>query len=118
LKLEGVMSHLADSDGEDPETVEDAVKIFDECIETVRELGANPLLVHIAQSAGSVVAHSKYANSVRLGIALYGINPFSPDHPKYKKLKLKPALRLTSTITKTIDLKKGDKVSYNYIFTA
>ena len=31
---------------------------------------------------------------------------------------LKPALRLVSTITKVIQLKKGDRVSYNYTFTA
>ncbi|HTH71777.1 MAG TPA: alanine racemase C-terminal domain-containing protein, partial [Candidatus Pristimantibacillus sp.] len=49
----------------------------------------------------------------------YGVNPFPKNHKLHKALGgLKPAMRLVSTITKVIDLKKGDKVSYNYTFTA
>lgn len=119
LTLEGVMSHLADSDGDDPRTVESAVKQFDECVELVQGAGANPTIIHVAQSAGSLKAKSKYANTMRLGVALYGINPFAPSHKLHDKFKdLQPALKLVSTITQVIDLKKGDKVSYNYTFTA
>jgi alanine racemase len=119
LTLEGVMSHLADSDGDDPATVEAASTMFDKCVEDIRALGANPTLIHIAQSAGSIKARSKYANAFRLGVGLYGINPFPRSHKMHKKLaSLKPALRLVSTITKVIDLEKGDKVSYNYTFIA
>jgi alanine racemase len=119
LTLEGVMSHLADSDGDNPETVNRAVEQFDACVDIVREMGAHPTILHIAQSAGSIKAHSKYANTVRLGIGLYGINPFPPEHRLHDRLKdLRPALRLVSTITKITELEKGDKVSYNYTFTA
>ncbi len=108
LTLEGVMSHLADSDGDDPKTVSDAVALFDACVEMVREAGGKPTMLHVAQTAGSVVAKSKYANMIRLGIGLYGLNPFPPKHPEYKQLttRLQPALRLTSTIAKVTDLKK------------
>lgn len=119
LRLEGIMSHLADSDGTDPNTVTAAVQRFDNCVETIQAAGGNPTFIHVAQTAGSLKAESKYANAMRLGIGLYGINPFLPTHPAYKKLAgLQPALRLISTITKTIDLKKGESVSYNYTFTA
>jgi len=119
LHLEGVMSHLADSDGDDPATVQTAVEQFDACVEAVRKAGANPTILHIAQSAGSIKAQSKYANAFRLGVGLHGINPFPKNHALHKKLNdLRPALRLVSTITKVIDLQKGDKVSYNYTFTA
>lgn len=119
LTLEGVMSHLADSDGDDPATVDIAVENFDKCVEQVRTAGGNPTILHVAQSAGSLKAKSKYANAMRLGIGLYGINPFPRGHGSHKVLKgLKPALRLLSTITKVTQLQKGDKVSYNYTFTA
>lgn len=119
LTLEGVMSHLADSDGDDLITVAAAVQLFDECVETVQAAGAHPTLFHIAQSAGSLTAKSKYANTMRLGISLYGINPFVRGHALHDQLNgLRPALKLISTITQVIDLKKGDKVSYNYTFTA
>lgn len=120
LELEGVMSHLADSDGDDPATVDIAVEQFDACVEMVRSTGANPTVLHVAQSAGNLKAQSKYANTARLGIGLYGINPFPRGHALHKKLQaeLRPALKLTSTITKITQLQKGDKVSYNYTFTA
>ncbi len=119
LTLEGVMSHLADSDGSDPATVTAAVKRFDTCVEKVLAAGAHPTLFHVAQSAGSVRAQSHYANAIRVGIGLYGINPFPKGHQSHKKLRdLRPAQQLVSTITRVIKLKKGEKVSYNYTFTA
>lgn len=119
LELEGVMSHLADSDGDDPATVDSAVQQFDECVEAILAAGAKPTIFHIAQSAGSIKAKSKYANAFRLGVGLYGVNPFPKSHKQHQWLKdLKPALKLVSTITKIIELEKGDKVSYNYTFTA
>lgn len=119
LELEGVMSHLADSDGDDPITVNTAVDTFDTCLEAARAAGGKPRILHVAQSAGSLRAKSKFANFVRLGIGLYGVNPFPYGHESYKKLEgLRPALALMSTITKIIDLQKGDRVGYNYTFTA
>lgn len=119
LTLEGVMSHLADSDGDDPATVDVAVSEFDASVETILAAGGRPTIFHIAQSAGSLKAKSAYANAFRLGVGLYGINPFPHNHQLHTKLGgLRPALSLVSTITKVIDLKKGDKVSYNYTFTA
>lgn len=119
LTLEGVMSHLADSDGDDQATVDAAVHQFDACVESVLATGAKPTVIHVAQSAGSIKAASKYANVMRLGLALYGINPFPKNHALAKKVAdLRPALQLISTITKITHLKKGDKVSYNYTYTA
>lgn len=119
LTLEGFMSHLADSDGNDPTTVDVAVKQFDECFEAVKAAGTNPTLIHIAQSAGILKAKSKYANTFRLGDGLYGINPFPQNHTLSAQLEsMQPALRLISTITKIIELSQDDRVSYNYTFTA
>lgn len=119
LELEGLMSHLADSDGYDPATVDSAVQQFDACVEMVRQEGFSPTVLHVAQSAGSLKANSKHATAMRLGIGLYGINPFPKNHQLHHKLQdLRPALQLTSTITKIIELEKGDKVSYNYTFIA
>lgn len=119
LTLEGIMSHLADSDGDDPETVARAVRLFDGIVEEILALGIKPRFIHIAQTAGSLKARSRYANAMRLGIGLYGINPFPTHNPTGKKLaELRPALQFISTITKTISLEKGENVSYNYTFVA
>lgn len=119
LRLEGVMSHLADGDGDDPHTVIAAVTRFDQCVETIHNLGIHPPLIHIAQTAGSIKAQSRYATAIRIGIGLYGINPFTSDHPLHSTLGgLQPALRLISTITQTHQLEAGEGVSYNYTFIA
>jgi alanine racemase len=119
LELEGIMSHLADSDGDDQATVDLAVDCFDACVDRVRAAGAQPTMLHVAQTAGSIRANSRYANAFRLGIGLYGLNPFAATHPLRKELRdLRPALKLISTVTRVIELRKGDRVSYNYTFTA
>jgi len=119
LQLEGVMSHLADGDGNDQATINTAVTQFDACIDAVLAAGAKPTLFHIGNTPGTLRVRSKYANAFRLGIGLYGINPYAPDHKMYRKLKgLRPALKFVTTITKVIQLQKGDKVSYAYTFTA
>lgn len=120
LTLEGIASHLADSDGDDDATVNRAVAAFDEAVDLIRKAGADPTITHIAQSAGSLRAKSRYADTIRLGLSLYGLNPFSSQQTHFDELqsKLSPALRLESTITRIHNLKKGGQVSYNYTYTA
>jgi alanine racemase len=119
LQLEGIMSHLADADGTDERTVDAAVEQFDACVDKILKAGFKPKYFHIGQSAGSLRVKSRYTNTLRAGIGLYGINPFPVSHPLYEACQdLKPALRLVSTISKINTLKSGDKVSYNYTFTA
>jgi alanine racemase len=118
LQLEGIMTHLADADNEydDSYTIKQS-ELFDKLVEQILKMSLRPKFIHIAQTAGSTKASSKYANSIRLGIGLYGINPLSEKDKKYSLFsELKPVLELKSTIIKTMDLKKSDRVSYNGIF--
>lgn len=120
LTLEGVMTHLADADNElDDNFTKHQVKEFDYRVEEIKKSGFTPTYIHIAQTAGSTKAQSNYANTIRLGIGLYGINPLNKTDNHYKDFKLlKPVLELKSTIIKIIELNKGDKVSYNGTYTA
>jgi alanine racemase len=120
IEVEGIMSHLADADNyqSDAFTVMQ-VKKFDKMVETIKGMGFSPKYIHLAQTAGSLTVKSRYANSFRLGIGLYGITPLSPKHPKYKQLlEIRPVLELKSTIIKVIKLNKGEKVSYGGTYTA
>ena len=120
LELEGVLSHLADADNEDDDSFTRAqVAQFDSLVEKILAAGFRPRVIHIAQTAGSTKARSRFANAIRLGIGLYGINPLAPKDEHASDLGgLRPVLQLRSTIVKTIDLRRGDRVSYNGIFTA
>lgn len=120
LKLEGVMSHLADADNElDASYSEQQLNLFEQLLEQIKSRGFKPKFIHIAQTAGSVKVKSPNTNAIRLGIGLYGINPLAQKDAKYPELnQLKPVLELKSTIIKVLQLNKGDRVSYNGIFTA
>ncbi len=120
LQLEGVMTHLADADNPDSSAyTEQQIKSFDQAVALILHAGFQPKFFHIAQTAGSTKSQSHYANALRLGIGLYGINPLKPNDPHFGDLAgLQPALQLKSTIIKTYELQKGERVSYNGIFTA
>jgi alanine racemase len=120
LTLEGVMTHLADADNEaDNSFTAKQIKAFDALVARIQARGFQPRYIHAAQTAGSTKAASSYANAIRLGIGMYGINPLGPKDRHYHDFdELMPAMELTSTIIKVIDLQPGDKVSYNGIFTA
>ncbi len=120
LHVEGVMTHLADADN--PENTlysEQQTRLFDQAVALVREAGCIPTYIHIAQSAGSVKVTSHTANTTRIGLALYGINPLESGDKFYKKLQhLRPVLSLTSTITNITPIKKGSTVGYGRTYTA
>ncbi|HSH31445.1 MAG TPA: alanine racemase, partial [Candidatus Saccharimonadales bacterium] len=119
LKLEGVMSHLADADNTDNSYTNRQLDLFEAAVKRVQARGFRPALIHLAQTAGSTKVKPDWCNAVRLGIGLYGLNPLDPRDQHYPDLEgLRPALALVSTISKVVDLQKGDRVSYNGTFTA
>jgi len=120
IELEGVMSHLADADNpRDASYTTGQTERFDQAVEQVVAAGFSPKYLHLAQSAGGVKVRSKYANTLRVGIGMYGILPLARDDPAFGALRqLKPVLELRSTITKVLEVKAGETVSYGCTFTA
>lgn len=120
LRLEGVMTHLADADHPDGAVrIRAQAALFDTYVERILAEGFTPRFIHIAQTAGSGKIQCRYATALRLGIGLYGVNPLSPRDPQYADLAgLRPVLSLKSTIVKVLSLRPGDRVSYGGTFTA
>ena len=119
LELEGVMSHLANSDAVNLKYTTIQTLIFDECVQSIFDSGFNPKYIHLGQTAGSIKNTSQFVNSIRPGIGLYGINHLEKSDRSYKKLKnTKPTLTLKTKIIKIIKLKKGESVGYNCTFIA
>lgn len=117
LYLEGVMSHLADADSSENTYTEGQVLLFYRAVDIIKGRGFSPKYLHIAQTAGSVKVESRFANTVRIGIGLYGINPLDIKDKNYSKLEgLRPVLELKSKIIKIHDLVAGEKISYNGIY--
>lgn len=144
--LDGIFSHLADADnpndngnipspnnsspcvqGEEVKSLrvkksnsytQKQFQLFQQALTLFTQAGFNPKFTHLNATAGSVKINHLSLNALRLGLGLYGYNPLSPSDPDFSKLKnLKPALALTSTITKIRFLKAGQAVSYNLTHT-
>ncbi|MBX3303256.1 MAG: alanine racemase [Nitrospira sp.] len=115
LYLEGLMSHLADSDGLDTDSTEQQINCFERTLKVVREAGFSIPLIHLANSAGIVRFPSAHYSLVRPGIMLYGYHtlPLSIQPPD-----LRPILSLTTRIAQLRLIQPGETVSYNRTFMA
>ena len=106
-KIEGIYTHIYEASNK-----EKTEKQFHKFLELTREIPLEEIpIVHIAQSE-TVVSFSKlpFVNGCRLGIVMYGITPSS--------IPLKSTFSLISQIIEIKDLKKGETVGYNSIYTA
>lgn len=115
LYLEGLLSHLADSDGVDPESTYQQIERFEQALRVVRAEGFSVPLIHLANSAGIVRFPSAHYSLVRPGIMLYGYHTMPPS---VQPPDLRPVLSLTTRIAQLRLIQPGETVSYNRTFMA
>ena len=72
LLLEGVSTHLADSEVMDAPSVADQERCFDAALRMIREAGMEPSLVHMANTGAVISRRETWNTMVRPGVALYG----------------------------------------------
>ena len=72
LLLEGVSTHLADSEVMDAPSVAEQERRFDAALRMVREAGMHPSLVHMANTGAVISRRETWNTMVRPGVALYG----------------------------------------------
>ena len=112
MNVTGVLTHFADSDGNQGYTREQ-FDLFKEILEGLEQGGVNPKWQHVSNSAAHTYIPDSLINASRTGIALYGLSPFEKNIPE-----LKPVLSLQTFLTHKRLLKKGDSVGYGNTFTA
>ena len=115
LRIEGFMTHLADSDGEDPSHTEQQLKTFRGVLEQVEQRGIKVPFLHVANSAAIVRYPQSHFSLVRPGIMLYGYHTLPQSVPWPT---LQPVLSLRSTVMQLRTIKPGETVSYNRTFVA
>lgn len=115
LRLEGLMTHLADADGGQPGYTDEQVARFRGVAERLAAAGLSVPLIHAANTAAILRYPSSHFTAVRPGIMLYGYHTLPTDPPG---LDLKPVLTLAATVVQVRALKTGDSVSYNRQFVA
>jgi len=114
LRAEGLMTHLADADNEDPAYTKAQIQRFQGLVDQIERGGFRIPLIHAANSAAILFHPSAHFTSVRPGIMLYGYHTASPDRDAPD---LVPVLRLTTKVVQVRGLPSGQRISYNGAFT-
>jgi alanine racemase len=112
-QLAGVYTHLASADS-DEEATGRQLALFDAVL-AAQDFG--DVLVHAANSAGTLWHPRSYHDCVRPGVALYGLHP-AGDEGDPSSEGLRPALSLKSYVAGLRSLSPGEGVSYGLTFRA
>ena len=116
--VEGVFTHFAVSDrtieNEDGFTNEQYSR-FIKAVQTLKQNGVNPTLVHCANSAAFLQDEDKHLTLSRVGIALYGLSPASDLELKQNLI---PVMTVKSVVSMVKEINEGDTVNYGRTFKA
>jgi alanine racemase len=113
VEVVGAWTHFARAD--EPERSETAQQVskFNAAIEELKNAGINPKYIHLSNSAGVFTHAESEGNIVRLGIAMYGLNPDSTHDTLIDKCSdLRPALSLFAKVHLVKKVKAGSHIGY------
>jgi alanine racemase len=113
LSIASIYSHLAAADDLDETILKQQHQRFEEAIAVLRPLFTTMPLLHLANSAGTLVNANLHYDLVRPGLALYG---YAPAPHLADRVELRPALSVKARITQIKQVPAGTGVSYNHRF--
>lgn len=117
LHLEGVFSHFASADEEDPAITD---RQFDRFLAVTGEMEAAGIQIpirHIANDAALIRDRKYLLDGVRLGIALYGEFPSRIIRDRYP-IDLESVVAWKAMVTNVKTIEAGTPVSYNHKWRA
>jgi alanine racemase len=112
--FEGAFTHFARADDLDPSPTERQEQQFRVVLEGLDAAGLRPPLVHAANSAASLTRPSTHFDMVRMGIALYGLQPSAECR---LPSGFRPVLAWKALITQVRLTPPGRGVSYGHVYT-
>jgi alanine racemase len=113
LDVEGLMTHFAESEAEDPTFTREQIRRFRTALASLRARGWNPRTVHACNSGGVLTQPSAHGDLVRPGILLYGV---APGPAVSDALALRPVMSIRTQVLFVKDLPAGAGVSYGRRF--
>ncbi|NBW73103.1 MAG: alanine racemase [Microbacteriaceae bacterium] len=108
----GIFSHLS-STGVKEDLAQ--IAVFDKALELAEQKGLEFELRHLTASDGTLSYPQARYDMVRIGVALYGLSPFSDN--RAKEFGLTPAMTCEATVVQTKRVPAGSGVSYGYLYT-
>ncbi len=111
VSFDGVFTHFARADEQDSRSAREQLERFNGALTELEAAGLRPPLAHAANSAATLTLPEAQLDMVRVGIALYGLQP-SKDQPL--PAEFLPALQWKSRLIRVRDLPVGSGVSYGH----
>lgn len=105
-----IFSHLSSTSREDDLA---QIENFDKAVAQAKKAGVNYRIRHLTASDGSLAYPDAHYEMVRVGVALYGLDPFSNN--RGAEYGLVPAMTATSKVVQVKTVPAGHGVSYNYL---
>ena len=118
LQLEGLYTHFASADEEDPAFTLVQLRCFNEFLQTAAKIVKDLPLIHAANSAAALRFTESRFNMVRPGISIYGYRPSRTLGDLEAVGDLRPTLRLESQLVLVKDLPEGHSCGYGRTFRA
>lgn len=113
VTVAGVFSHLS---GTSPEADAAQADAFDLGLAEASAAGLDPEFVHLAASGAALTLPRTRYNTVRTGITIYGLSPFSDREPA--EFGLRPAMTLRTRVIAVRRIEHGQGVSYGHTYRA
>ncbi|MFZ5810205.1 MAG: alanine racemase [Chloroflexota bacterium] len=114
LSLEGVYTHFARADESDSRPTEHQLELFLQSLKSISPYLTSTTLIHASNSAAAIGRKDSLFHLVRLGIAMYGLNPF---HDRPMPAGFLPALSWKTVLSHVKVLEAGRGVSYGHVYT-
>ena len=115
MRVTGIWSHFAASD-EPAHPANDAQEAqFREALRLADAAGLDPEVIHLANSAATILRPSSHFDLVRCGIAAYGLDPAPGVSPR---LGLRPAMTVRARLLMSKEIAAGEGVSYGHTWVA
>jgi alanine racemase len=117
LKLHGVFTHLAMAD--QPEDSANACQLntLSAVLAELAAAGHQPDVVHAANSAGALALPSARLDLVRVGIAMYGLEPGAELHDACSELRPAMSLRARVSLVKRVIAGEGISYGLRHVFS-
>ena len=94
----GVFSHFARADEPEEQQNVGQLKRFNEMVKDLADIGINPEIKHLSNSAATLKNSAAHFDLVRTGISLYGLTPDLKNLGDSKALGLAPAMQLRAKL--------------------
>jgi alanine racemase len=113
INFEGIFTHFARAEELGATLTTNQEREFDQVLSALISTGISPTYMHSANSAAGLTRPGNRSNIVRVGIAIYGLNPSSQCH---LPSDFRPALCWKSVLSQVKILPAGRGLSYGHAY--